>query len=45
MSVIILEHQKFLDMRDAFHAHKTKLAFSSLLGQANLSLFPYARGF
>ena len=30
MSVIILEHQKFLEMREAFHAHKTKLAFSSL---------------
>ena len=30
MSVIVLEHQRFLELRDAFHAHKTKLAFSSL---------------
>jgi hypothetical protein len=30
LTVVILEHQKFLEMRDAFHAHKTKLAFSSL---------------
>jgi hypothetical protein len=30
MTVIVLEHHKFLEMRDAFHAHKTKLAFSSL---------------
>ena len=30
MTVIVLEHQKFLELRDAFHAHKTKLAFSSL---------------
>ncbi len=30
LTVIILEHQKFLGMREAFHAHKTKLAFSSL---------------
>ena len=29
LTVVILEHQKFLEMRDAFHAHKTKLAFSS----------------
>jgi len=30
LTVVILEHQKFLEMREAFHAHKTKLAFSSL---------------
>jgi hypothetical protein len=30
MTVIVLEHQRFLGVRDAFHAHKTKLAFSSL---------------
>ena len=30
LTVVILEHQKFLGMREAFHAHKTKLAFSSL---------------
>jgi len=30
MTVIVLEHQIFLEMREAFHAHKTKLAFSSL---------------
>jgi hypothetical protein len=28
LTVVILEHQKFLEMREAFHAHK--LAFSSL---------------
>ena len=30
LTVVVLEHQKFLGMREAFHAHKTKLAFSSL---------------
>jgi len=30
LTVVILEHQKFLEMREGFHAHKTKLAFSSL---------------
>ena len=30
MTVVILEREKFLEMREAFHAHKTKLAFSSL---------------
>ena len=30
LNVVILEHQKFLQLREAFHAHKTKLAFSSL---------------
>jgi hypothetical protein len=30
MTVIVLEHWKFLETREAFHAHKTKLAFSSL---------------
>ena len=30
LTVVILEHQKFLEMREAFHAHKTRLAFSSL---------------
>src|SRR5580765_2673320 len=30
LTVVILQHQKFLEMRNAFHAHKTKLAFSSL---------------
>jgi len=33
LTVVILEHQKFLEMREAFHAHKTKLAFSSLLAR------------
>lgn len=30
LTVVILEQPKFLEMREAFHAHKTKLAFSSL---------------
>jgi hypothetical protein len=30
LTIVILEHHKFLETRDAFHAHKTKLAFSSL---------------
>jgi hypothetical protein len=30
LTVVILEQPKFLKMREAFHAHKTKLAFSSL---------------
>lgn len=30
LTVVIFEHQKFLEMREAFHAHKTRLAFSSL---------------
>ena len=38
MTVIVLEHQKFLELRDAFHAHKTKLAFSSLQPSAFTSL-------
>jgi hypothetical protein len=33
LTVVILEHQKFLEIRGAFHAHKTKLAFSSLLAR------------
>ena len=33
LTVVILEHQKFLEMRDGFHAHKTKLAFSSMLAR------------
>src|ERR1700737_1511648 len=33
LTVVILEHQKFLEMREAFHAHKTKLAFSSLVAR------------
>jgi hypothetical protein len=33
LTVVILEHQKFLETRGAFHAHKTKLAFSSLLAR------------
>jgi hypothetical protein len=33
LTVVILEHQKFLEIREAFHAHKTKLAFSSLLAR------------
>ena len=33
LTVVILEHQKFLEMREGFHAHKTKLAFSSLLAR------------
>jgi hypothetical protein len=30
LTVVILEHQKFLEIREAFHAHQTKFAFSSL---------------
>jgi hypothetical protein len=30
MTFVILEHQKFLQTRDAFHANKTKLALSNL---------------
>jgi hypothetical protein len=30
LTVVILEYPRFLEMREAFHAHKTKLAFSSL---------------
>jgi hypothetical protein len=30
MTFVILDHQKFLQTRIAFHARKTKLAFSSL---------------
>jgi len=33
LTVVVLEHQKFLEMREGFHAHKTKLAFSSLLAR------------
>jgi hypothetical protein len=33
MTVVILEPQKFLEIREAFDAHKTKLAFSSLLAR------------
>ena len=33
LTVVILEHQKFLETRGVFHAHKTKLAFSSLLAR------------
>ena len=33
LTVVILEHQKFLEIREAFHAYKTKLAFSSLLAR------------
>jgi hypothetical protein len=33
LTVVILAHQKFLDIRGAFHSHKTKLAFSSLLAR------------
>ena len=30
LTVVVLEHEKFLEMREAFHAHKTQLAFSSM---------------
>jgi hypothetical protein len=30
LTIVVLEHQKFLELRDAFHLHKTRLAFSSL---------------
>ncbi len=33
LTVVILEHKKFMEMREAFHAHKTKLAFSTLQGR------------
>ena len=33
LTVVILEDQKFLKIRGAFHAHKTKLAFSRLLAR------------
>jgi len=30
MTIVILEHEKFLQMRDSFHAQRTKLAFSHI---------------
>jgi hypothetical protein len=30
MTIVILEHEKFLTMRDSFHAQRTNLAFSNL---------------
>jgi hypothetical protein len=30
LTIVILEPQKFLEMREAFHAHKTRFAFSSM---------------
>jgi hypothetical protein len=30
LTVVVLEHWQFMEMRDAFHLHKTRLAFSSL---------------
>jgi hypothetical protein len=30
MTIVILEHEKFLTMRDSFHAQQTTLAFSNL---------------
>jgi hypothetical protein len=33
LTVVILEHQKFLEVRESFHAHQTNLAFSSLLAR------------
>jgi hypothetical protein len=30
LTVVVLEHRQFMEMRDAFHLHKTRLAFSSL---------------
>jgi len=33
LTVVILEHQKFLETREVFHAYKTTLAFSRLLAR------------
>jgi hypothetical protein len=33
LTVVVLEHKKFVEMREGFHAHKTKLAFSSILAR------------
>jgi hypothetical protein len=33
LAVVILEHQKFQEMREGFHAHNTNFAFSSLLAR------------
>jgi hypothetical protein len=33
LTIVVLEHQKFLETREGFHAHKTALAFSSLLAR------------
>jgi hypothetical protein len=33
LTVVVLEHKKFVEMREGFHAHKTKLAFSSMLAR------------
>jgi len=30
MTIVILEHEKFLRMRESFHAQRTKLAFSHI---------------
>jgi hypothetical protein len=30
MTIVILEHQRFLQVKDSFRAHRTKLAFSNL---------------
>jgi hypothetical protein len=30
MTIVILDHEKFLQMRDSFHAQRTTLAFSNL---------------
>jgi hypothetical protein len=30
LAVVILEHRQFLELREAFHLHKTRLAFSGL---------------
>ena len=44
LTVVILEHQKFLGMREAFHAHKTKLAFSSLQARGEFISLPVCSG-
>ena len=30
MTIVILEHERFLQVKDSFHAYRTKLAFSNL---------------
>jgi hypothetical protein len=42
LTFVILEHDKFLQSRVAFHAYRTRLAYSNG-DQEDLSLFPCAR--
>ena len=42
LTVVILEHRQFLELRDAFRLHKTRLAFSSLAARR---IYLSSRGF